>query len=61
MIASLYQSGSSLRAAGLPRRFERGLAVLPDAGVLAALESPRELKELLDRELDSEIRIYQAS
>jgi hypothetical protein len=34
---------------------------LPGVGVLAALESPRELKELLDRELDSEIRIYQAS
>jgi pimeloyl-ACP methyl ester carboxylesterase len=40
---------------------QSNLVVLPDAGVLAALESPRELKELLDRELDSEIRIYQAS
>jgi pimeloyl-ACP methyl ester carboxylesterase len=36
------------------------LVVLDKAGVFAALESPRELCELLDRELDSELRIYQA-
>jgi pimeloyl-ACP methyl ester carboxylesterase len=36
------------------------LAILDKAGVFAALESPRELCELLDRELDSQIRIYQA-
>ena len=34
--------------------------ILDKAGVFAALESPRELCELLDRELDSQIRIYQA-
>ncbi len=39
---------------------QSNLVVLPNAGVLAALESPHELKELLDRELDSQIRIYQA-
>ena len=36
------------------------LVVLDKAGVFAALESPRELCELLDRELDSDLRIYQA-
>jgi pimeloyl-ACP methyl ester carboxylesterase len=36
------------------------LVVLNKSGVLAALESPRELCELLDRELDSQIRIYRA-
>ena len=36
------------------------LAILDKAGVFAALESPHELCELLDRELDSQIRIYQA-
>ena len=40
---------------------QSNLVVLDKAGVLAALESPRELCELLDRELDSEIRIYQAN
>ena len=34
--------------------------ILDKAGAFAALESPRELCELLDRELDSQIRIYQA-
>jgi pimeloyl-ACP methyl ester carboxylesterase len=34
------------------------LVVLDKAGVFAALESPRELCDLLDRELDSQIRIY---
>jgi pimeloyl-ACP methyl ester carboxylesterase len=36
------------------------LVVVDKTGVFAALESPHELCELLDRELDSEIRIYQA-
>jgi pimeloyl-ACP methyl ester carboxylesterase len=40
---------------------QSNLVVLDKAGVFAALESPRELCELLDRELDSEIRIYQVS
>jgi pimeloyl-ACP methyl ester carboxylesterase len=39
---------------------QSNLVVLDKAGVFAALESPRELSELLDRELDSELRIYQA-
>jgi hypothetical protein len=34
--------------------------VLDKAGVFPGLESPRELCELLDRELDSQLRIYQA-
>jgi pimeloyl-ACP methyl ester carboxylesterase len=36
------------------------LVVLDKAGVFAALESPRELCDLFDRELDSQIRIYRA-
>jgi pimeloyl-ACP methyl ester carboxylesterase len=40
---------------------QSNLVVLDKAGVFVALESPRELCELLDRELDSEIRIYQVS
>jgi pimeloyl-ACP methyl ester carboxylesterase len=36
------------------------LVALADTGFLAALEAPRELCDLLDRELDSQIRIYQA-
>jgi pimeloyl-ACP methyl ester carboxylesterase len=39
---------------------QSNLVVLDKAGVFAALESPRELCELLDRELDSDLRIYQA-
>jgi pimeloyl-ACP methyl ester carboxylesterase len=36
------------------------LVTLANAGVFAALESPHEFCDLLDRELDTEIRIYQA-
>jgi pimeloyl-ACP methyl ester carboxylesterase len=36
------------------------LVVLDKAAVFAALESPSEVCDLLDRELDSQIRIYQA-
>lgn len=39
---------------------QSNLVVLDKAGVFAALESPREFCGLLDRELDSELRIYQA-
>jgi pimeloyl-ACP methyl ester carboxylesterase len=39
---------------------QSNLVALDKAGIFAALESPRELCEVLDRELDSQIRIYQA-
>jgi pimeloyl-ACP methyl ester carboxylesterase len=39
---------------------QSNLVVLEKAGVFAALESPRELCEVLDRELDSQLRLYQA-